>query len=121
MAAQRCAKGAKVRGGYPLSAPFTPFCPGLHPSAGFAPFCQVCTLLPGLHPSARFAPFCQVCTLTERFPDEPETTSPDTHAAAIFTAADQGEDTPLKRQLHVVAAVVDDAAAEDRVGHVGGV
>src|SRR5438105_1744620 len=35
----------------------------LHPSARFAPFCQVCTLLPGLHPSARFAPFCQVCTL----------------------------------------------------------
>src|SRR5437763_2408788 len=67
MAAQRCAKGAKVRGGYPLSAPFTPFCPGLHPSAGFAPFCQVCTLLPGLHPSARFAPFCQVCTLLHLF------------------------------------------------------
>src|SRR6516164_8957979 len=30
----------------------------LHPSARFAPFCQVCSLLPGLHPSARFAPFC---------------------------------------------------------------
>src|SRR6516162_5367809 len=30
----------------------------LHPSARFAPICQVCTHLPGLHPSARFAPFC---------------------------------------------------------------
>src|SRR6516162_9779717 len=34
----------------------------LHPSARFAPICQVCTHLPGLHPSARFAPFMSYAT-----------------------------------------------------------